>query len=83
MLWVEIKSPSCASDSTSSQPIEIFVGDVAAYTLHNLQPGTKYDVKVVAQYTNGMSQPLVGQGTTRAYQQHPHLPSFIPLHLIG
>lgn len=44
--------------------MEIFVGDVSAYTLHNLQPGTTYDVKVLAQYTNGMSNPLPGQGTT-------------------
>lgn len=44
--------------------MEIFVGDVSAYTLHNLQPGTTYDVKVLAQYTNGMSHPLPGQGTT-------------------
>lgn len=54
------------------------MGDVAAYTLHNLMPGTKYDVKVVAQYTNGMSQPLVGQGTTRTDQQNLHLPLFCP-----
>lgn len=67
MLQVLVESPSCALDSPLSQPMEIFVGDVAAYTLHNLEPGTKYDVKVVAQYTNGMSQPLVGQGTTRMF----------------
>lgn len=58
--------------------MEIFVGDVAAYTLHNLQPGTRYDVKVVAQYTNGMSQPLVGQGTTRTCQQPPPTRLFCP-----
>ncbi|KAM9339586.1 collagen alpha-1(XII) chain [Symphorus nematophorus] len=45
-------------------PIDFFVGDVTSYTLHNLQPGTTYDLKVVAQYTGGMSSPLLGEGTT-------------------
>lgn len=45
------------------------MGDVTSYTLHNLQPGTTYDVKVLAQYTGGTSAPLVGQGTTRTYIQ--------------
>lgn len=53
--------------SGSNTPIDFFVGDVTSYTLHNLQPGTTYDVKVVAQYTGGMSGPLAGQGTTRMY----------------
>ena len=53
--------------SGSDQPVDIFVGDTSAYTLHNLQPGTTYDVKVIAQYTSGMSGPLDGQGTTRTY----------------
>uniref|UniRef100_A0A3B3DVD7 Collagen, type XII, alpha 1b n=1 Tax=Oryzias melastigma TaxID=30732 RepID=A0A3B3DVD7_ORYME len=46
------------------QPMDIFVGDVSSYTLSNLQPGTTYDVKVLAQYPSGMSVPLIGQGTT-------------------
>ncbi|XP_076834640.1 collagen alpha-1(XII) chain isoform X2 [Brachyhypopomus gauderio] len=43
---------------------EVFVGDVVTHNLHNLQPGTTYDVKVYAQYDAGTSGPLVGQGTT-------------------
>ncbi|KAJ8270953.1 hypothetical protein GJAV_G00121110 [Gymnothorax javanicus] len=46
------------------ETLEVFVGDVSSYTLHNLQPGTTYDVKVFAQYDSGMSDSLDGQGTT-------------------
>uniref|UniRef100_A0A665VIL6 Collagen alpha-1(XII) chain n=1 Tax=Echeneis naucrates TaxID=173247 RepID=A0A665VIL6_ECHNA len=52
------------SPEGTDQPISIFVGDVSSYNLHNLQPGTTYDVKVIAQYTGGVSAPLEGQGTT-------------------
>lgn len=45
----------------------MFVGDVTTQILHNLEPGTTYDVKVFAQYDAGMSGPLVGQGTTCMY----------------
>ncbi|XP_034073276.1 LOW QUALITY PROTEIN: collagen alpha-1(XII) chain-like [Gymnodraco acuticeps] len=48
----------------TSTPMDFFVGDVTSYTLHNLLPGTPYDLKVVAQYFGGMSDPLPGQGTT-------------------
>ncbi|XP_039638765.1 collagen alpha-1(XII) chain isoform X1 [Perca fluviatilis] len=48
----------------TDQTIDFFVGDVTSYTLHNLLPGTTYDLEVVAQYTSGMSAPLPGQGTT-------------------
>ncbi|XP_076874166.1 collagen alpha-1(XII) chain isoform X2 [Brachyhypopomus gauderio] len=46
------------------ESLEIFVGDVTSYTLHNLFPGTTYDVKVFAQYDAGVSGALTGQGTT-------------------
>ncbi|XP_044232119.1 collagen alpha-1(XII) chain isoform X1 [Thunnus albacares] len=52
------------SPEGTNQSIDVFVGDVTSYTLHNLLPGTTYDVKVIAQYTGGMSAPLEGQGTT-------------------
>ncbi|TTT46706.1 Collagen alpha-1(XII) chain [Bagarius yarrelli] len=46
------------------ETLEAFVGDVTSYTLHNLLPGTTYDVKVFAQYDGGVSGALTGQGTT-------------------
>ncbi|KAL7862063.1 hypothetical protein SRHO_G00135040 [Serrasalmus rhombeus] len=48
----------------TDQFTEVFVGDVTTHILHNLQPGTTYDVKVFAQYDAGPSGPLVDQGTT-------------------
>uniref|UniRef100_A0A665VYD1 Collagen, type XII, alpha 1a n=1 Tax=Echeneis naucrates TaxID=173247 RepID=A0A665VYD1_ECHNA len=44
--------------------MEVFVGDVTTYQLHNLRPGTTYDLKVLAQYNTGFSEPLIGEGTT-------------------
>ncbi|XP_061901199.1 collagen alpha-1(XII) chain isoform X3 [Entelurus aequoreus] len=52
------------SPKGTDQSIDFFVGDVTSYTLHNLKPGTTYDVKVLAQYGGGSSAPLAGQGTT-------------------
>lgn len=49
------------------QPISLFVGDVSSFTPTNLQPGTTYNVKVLAQYTTGFSAPLIGEGTTRTH----------------
>ncbi|XP_077586812.1 collagen alpha-1(XII) chain isoform X3 [Stigmatopora nigra] len=43
---------------------EVFVGDVTTHQLNNLIPGTTYDLKVLAQYSTGVSGPLIGQGTT-------------------
>ncbi|OXB61233.1 hypothetical protein ASZ78_006533, partial [Callipepla squamata] len=48
----------------SNEPMEVFVGEVTSYTLHNLSPSTTYDVNVYAQYDSGMSIPLTDQGTT-------------------
>ncbi|XP_052009198.1 collagen alpha-1(XII) chain-like isoform X2 [Xyrauchen texanus] len=48
----------------TTNTMEVFVGDVTTYNLHNLQSGTTYDLKVYAQYDAGMSGALIGQGTT-------------------
>lgn len=48
----------------SDESMEVFVGDVTSHQLQNLNPGTTYDLKVLAQYSTGVSGPLVGQGTT-------------------
>uniref|UniRef100_A0A3B4FJG1 Collagen alpha-1(XII) chain-like n=1 Tax=Pundamilia nyererei TaxID=303518 RepID=A0A3B4FJG1_9CICH len=48
----------------SDESMEVSVGDVTSHQLHNLKPGTTYDLKVLAQYNTGDSAPLVGQGTT-------------------
>lgn len=67
LLWWHNDKNAVVFGAGTDQPIDFFVGDVTSYTLHNLQPGTTYDVKVIAQYTGGMSSPLIGEGTTRTY----------------
>lgn len=51
--------------------MEVFVGDVTSHQLHNLKPGTTYDLKVLAQYNTGFSEPLIGQGTTCKSKLNP------------
>ncbi|XP_062253679.1 collagen alpha-1(XII) chain isoform X4 [Platichthys flesus] len=48
----------------SDESMETFVGDVTSHQLNNLKPGTTYDLKVLAEYSTGLSAPLIGQGTT-------------------
>uniref|UniRef100_A0A3Q4MGK4 Collagen alpha-1(XII) chain n=1 Tax=Neolamprologus brichardi TaxID=32507 RepID=A0A3Q4MGK4_NEOBR len=62
--WDPVSAPIQGYRLIYTPPIDFFVGDVSSYTLTNLQPGTTYDVKVLAQYTSGVSAPLIGQGTT-------------------
>lgn len=50
--------------SGSDESFEVLVGDVTSHQLLNLKPGTTYDLKVLAQYNTGLSDPLIGQGTT-------------------
>ncbi|XP_051951417.1 collagen alpha-1(XII) chain-like isoform X2 [Xyrauchen texanus] len=57
------------------ESLEVFVGDVTTYPLHNLMPGTTYDVQVYAQYDGGVSKALIGQGTT-LYLNVTNLESF-------
>lgn len=52
------------SPSGSDESFEVSVGDVTTHQLHNLKPGTTYDLKVLAEYESGLSAPLIGQGTT-------------------
>ncbi|XP_035986482.1 collagen alpha-1(XII) chain isoform X6 [Fundulus heteroclitus] len=52
------------SPKGKDQPVDFFVGDVTSFTPTNLEPGTTYDVKVLAQYATGVSAPLLGEGTT-------------------
>lgn len=60
----------------SDESKEVLVGDVTTYQLHNLQPGTTYDVKVLAQYNAGDSAPLIGEGTTRKKPERLPIPPF-------
>ncbi|XP_048083246.1 collagen alpha-1(XII) chain isoform X1 [Alosa alosa] len=48
----------------TDEVMETNVGDVTTYHLHNLKPGTTYDLKLYAQYDAGLSGVLPGQGTT-------------------
>ncbi|XP_034431804.1 collagen alpha-1(XII) chain isoform X3 [Hippoglossus hippoglossus] len=48
----------------SDESMETFVGDVTSHQLNSLKPGTTYDLKVLAQYSTGLSAPLIGEGTT-------------------
>ncbi|XP_012693541.2 collagen alpha-1(XII) chain isoform X2 [Clupea harengus] len=48
----------------TDESMETFVGDVTTYHLHNLKPGTTYDLKLYAEYEAGLSGVLPGQGTT-------------------
>lgn len=48
----------------TNDPMEVLVGDVTSYQLHNLKPGTTYDLQVLALYNTGASAPLTGPGTT-------------------
>ncbi|TNN33319.1 Collagen alpha-1(XII) chain [Liparis tanakae] len=62
----------------SNQPMDFFVGDVTSYTLHNLLPGTTYDLQVAAQYGGGLSGALAGDGTTRTYRSWTPRPGPLP-----
>ncbi|KAF3844687.1 hypothetical protein F7725_007850, partial [Dissostichus mawsoni] len=57
-------APPRLPDTNLSTRLRVFAGDVTTHQLHNLKPGTTYDVKVLAQYATGLSEPLIGPGTT-------------------
>lgn len=59
----------CILPLDRDESLEVYVGDVTSYTLHNLLPGTTYDVQVFAQYDGGVSKPLMGQGTTCTFSE--------------
>jgi len=71
--WVQVVAGLSCSDPPvclpgTNQLMDFFVGDVTSYTLHNLLPGTTYDLQVAAQYGGGLSAALAGDGTTRTYR---------------
>ncbi|CAN9502287.1 unnamed protein product [Ophioblennius macclurei] len=51
-------------EGSADEFMEVNLGDVTSHQLPNLKTGTTYDVKVLAQYSTGVSAPLDGQGTT-------------------
>lgn len=63
LLFIFFNPPTSISGSTEDYT-EALVGDVITHQLHNLKPGTTYDLEVLAQYDKGFSKPLDGEGTT-------------------
>ncbi|CAL1585760.1 unnamed protein product [Knipowitschia caucasica] len=68
--WDPVQAPvqgyrlSYAPTGSLSPRMDMFVGDVSSFTLHNLLTGTTYDLSLRAVYPGGVSAPLDGQGTT-------------------